>query len=230
MTAPTAAPRLFRTSPFERAWSIRVPLIWEVTFYAAVFLMATGLRFWELGARALHHDESIHANWSWKLLDYHHSPVFHGPLYYHVQGAVFFVLGASDYTSRISAAAFGLGIVALPLLLRRHLGVVGTAATVAFIAFSPTMVYYSRFFREDIYMAFFVMLMAVAMWRYIEEGRERWLVFFALAFTGAMTTKEGAFLVVAAFLVYLDLYVAARLATQTLEKRGLNTTMRRFVL
>jgi predicted membrane-bound mannosyltransferase len=84
--------------------------------------------------------------------------------------------------------------------------------------------------REDIFMAFFVLLMAVSMWRYIEEGRERWLVAFALGFTGAVTSKEGAFLVIAAFLVFLDIYVAAHLARQTLTARGLNTTPRRFVL
>ena len=230
MTASAAAGRLYRASPFERAVSLRLPVIWEIGFYAAVFALSTWLRFWDLGSRALHHDESIHAQWSWNLLDYHHSPIFHGPFYYHVQGAVFFLFGSSDYTSRLSAAIFGLGIVALPLLLRRKLGVAGTAATVLFIAFSPTLVYYSRFFREDIYMAFFTLLMAAAMWRYVEEGRERWLVWFALAFTGAMTTKEGTFLVVAAFLVYLDLYLAAQLATQTLAKRDLNTPFRRFVL
>ncbi|MEX1103005.1 MAG: glycosyltransferase family 39 protein, partial [Dehalococcoidia bacterium] len=98
------------------------------------------------------------------------------------------------------------------------------------IAFSPTLVYYSRFFREDIFMAFFTLLMAVAMWRYIEEGRDRWLVVFALGFTGGVTSKEGMFLVVAAFLVFLDLYLASNLATQTLKARDLNTTARRFIL
>ncbi|MGH2609425.1 MAG: flippase activity-associated protein Agl23, partial [Tepidiformaceae bacterium] len=230
MTAGAAAGSLYRASPLERVLSVRVPVLWESAFYAVVFASAFGLRFWDLGTRALHHDESIHAQWSWNLLDYNHSPVFHGPFYYHVQGAVFFLFGSSDYTSRISPALFGLGIVVLPLLLRRRLGVVGTAATVCFLAFSPTLVYYSRFMREDIFMAFFVLLMAVSMWRYIEEGRERWLVFFALGFTGAMSSKEGAFLVVAAFLVFLDVYVAAQLARQTLAVRDLNTTPRRFVL
>ncbi len=230
MTVGAATGRFYRDSPIERAVSLRMPVVWEVAFYTAVFGVAAWLRFWDLGSRALHHDESIHAQWSWNLLDYHHSPVFHGPFYYHVQGAVFFLFGSSDYTSRLSAAIFGMGIVALPLILRRRLGVVGTGATVLFIAFSPTLVYYSRFFREDIYMAFFTLLMAAAMWRYVEEGRERWLVWFALAFTGAMTTKEGTFLVVAAFLVYLDIYLAAQLATQTLENRGLNSPLRRFVL
>ncbi len=233
MTAPTASadPRL-RANPLERVLAIRLPFNAEVGSYVALFIAAVALRFWDLGSRALHHDESIHAQWSWKLLqgDYTHSPIFHGPFYYHVQGAMFFLFGTSDYTSRLSAAIFGAAIVLLPLLLRRWLGTLGTIAAVAFLALSPTTVYYSRFFREDIYMAFFVLLMVVCTWRYVAEGRERWLLAFALAFTGAVTTKEGTFLTVAVFLLYLDLWVGSELARQTLRARGVDTPERRFFL
>ena len=99
----------------ERLSSFRIPLTLETALYAAVLLAAFGLRFWDLGTRALHHDESIHAQWSWGLLqgNYHHSPIFHGPLYYHVQALVFLVFGANDYTSRVSAALFGMAMVAV---------------------------------------------------------------------------------------------------------------------
>ncbi len=233
MTAqPLSAGRSIRGGILERALAVRVPLRWEFFAYAAVAVAAIGFRFWDLGSRALHHDESIHAQWSWDLLrgNYTHSPVFHGPFYYHLQGSMFFLFGANDYTSRLSAAVFGSIIVFLPLLLRRWLGPVGTFAAVAFLAFSPTLVYYSRFLREDIYMAAFVLLMVAAMWRYIESGRERWLIIFALAFTGAITTKEGTFLTVGVFLVMLDIYVAAELATQTLRNRGMLSPLRRAVL
>jgi predicted membrane-bound mannosyltransferase len=206
--------------PLERALSLRVALRWELLLYAAIFALAFALRFYDLGTRALHHDESIHAQWSWGLLqgEYHHSPIFHGPFYYHAQALVFLIFGANDYTSRVSAALFGSAIVALPLLLRRQLGQAGTLAAVALIAFSPTLVYYSRFFREDIYMAFFTILMVVAMWRYIEDGRDRWLYLLAIGFTGNVLTKEGAFLAIGVFLVFLDLHLAADLAQRTLAQ------------
>ena len=207
------------TGVVQRLLARRIALRWEFAAYAAIFGIAFGLRFFDLGTRALHHDESIHAQWSWSLLQgsYRHSPVFHGPFYYHIQGLVFFLFGANDYTSRVSAAVFGSALVALPLLLRRKLGPAGTLAAVAFIALSPTLVYYSRFFREDIYMAFFTMLMVAAMWRYNEEGRDRWLYLLAAGFTGNVLTKEGAFLAIAVFLVYLDLHLAAQLAGRTLQ-------------
>src|SRR5690606_36057518 len=123
--------------------------------------------------------------------DYTHSPIFHGPFYYHFQGLVFFLFGANDYTSRVSAAISGMVIVALPLLLRKWLGTVGTLAAVGLLALSPTLVYYSRFVREDIYMAAFVLAMVCCIWRYVDSGRERWLVVFTVGFIGSMTTKEG---------------------------------------
>lgn len=220
------------TRLLERLLATRLSVSREFLVYSGIFAVAFAFRFWDLGANALHHDESIHAQWSWRLLqgDYRHSPIFHGPFYYHVQALTFFIFGASDYTARLSAAVFGMGIVALPLLLRRRLGLVGTVAAMSLLAVSPTVVYFSRFFREDVYMAFFVLVMVVAMWRYIAGGRDRWLYVFAAGFFGAVLTKEGAFLTVAVFLIYLDLYVAALLARTTLKARGLDTPIRRVVL
>ncbi len=65
----------------ERLLQVRVRVNWEVALYIVIFAVAFGLRFWDLGSRALHHDESIHAQWSWGLLkgNYRHDPVFHGP-------------------------------------------------------------------------------------------------------------------------------------------------------
>lgn len=233
MTAQTfEAPGRARTNPFDRFLAIRIPITWEIVYYAVVIGLAIAFRFWNLGDRALHHDESIHAQWSWTLLQdgYHHSPVFHGPFYYHFQALVFLLFGANDYTARVSAAITGTALVMLPLLLRRRLGAAGTMAAVAFLAFSPTIVYYSRFFREDIYMGFFTLLMAVAMWRYLDCGRERWLAVFAAGFVGNVLTKEGSFLVIAVFLVYLDVYLASKLARRTLEARELKGVHRQWIL
>ncbi len=214
-------PSKSEVQPLERLFALRVTLNWPVIIGIAIFALAVGLRFWDLGARALHHDESIHAQWSWDLLrgNYRHSPIFHGPLYYHVEALVMMLFGASDYTSRVSAAIFGSALVLTPLLLRHKLGTIGTLAAMAFLAFSPTLVYYSRFFREDIYLTLFTLLMVVAMWRYFEEGRNRWLVLLAGSFLAGILTKEGGFITTGVFLIYLDLWLASNLATQTLIDR-----------
>ena len=100
----------------QRVFATKISLRWEFVAYAIILGLAIALRFADLGTRALHHDESIHAQWSWSLLQgsYHHSPVFHGPFYYHAQALVFLIFGANDYTSRVSAAIFGTAIVAAP--------------------------------------------------------------------------------------------------------------------
>ncbi len=207
---------------FERFLAHRIELNWVLVAYVAIFAAAFALRFWDLGARALHHDESIHAKWAWDFAQgsYRHNPTFHGPVLYLVQGFTFLVTTATDYTSRISPALFGMAVVAAPLALRRWLGPTGTLAAVALLAFSPTLVYFSRFLRMDIYLAFFILVMVVAMWNYLHGGRSRWLVVFAAALALAFSTKEAAFLFVAFLLLYLNGRLALDLARATLRARA----------
>jgi predicted membrane-bound mannosyltransferase len=40
------------------------PRRWELAFYGAVFSIALAMRLWDLGARAVHHDESLHGYFS----------------------------------------------------------------------------------------------------------------------------------------------------------------------
>ena len=50
-------------------------------------LVAFVLRVVDLGARAMHHDESLHAFFSWSLAEgrgYRHDPLLHGPFQFHV--------------------------------------------------------------------------------------------------------------------------------------------------
>lgn len=65
-----------------------------LTWDHVVFLVILGLsiitRLWGLGDRALHHDETLHADYSYSLfagLGFVHDPLLHGPFLY-VMGAV----------------------------------------------------------------------------------------------------------------------------------------------
>jgi len=210
------------TPAFERLLARRIKINWVVAAYVAIFAAAFILRFWDLGARALHHDESIHAKWAWDFAQgsYRHNPTFHGPLLYVVQGFTFLVATATDYTSRISPALFGMAVVAAPLALRRWLGSPGVLAAVALLAFSPTLVYYSRFLRMDIYLALFILVMVVAVWNYLHDGRTRWLTLLAVALALAYSTKEAAFLFVAFLLLYLNGRLAVDLVAAVPNLRG----------
>ena len=55
----------------------------EFIIFASIFFIAIILRLYDLSSRAMHHDESLHVFYSWKLfkgLGYEHNPMMHGPL------------------------------------------------------------------------------------------------------------------------------------------------------
>ena len=63
---------------------------------AAVALV---LRVVDLDARAMHHDESLHAKYAWDFSEgrgYTHNPLMHGPLLFHTVAGVFVVAGDSE--------------------------------------------------------------------------------------------------------------------------------------
>jgi uncharacterized protein (TIGR03663 family) len=209
-TAPAAAGGL----------TLRISLTWERLAYAAIFVAAFGMRVWDLGSRAMHHDESLHAYFSNQIYtggSYEHSPLLHGPLQFFSTAVTFFVAGgASDSAARILPALFGTGLVALPLLLRDRLGRGGALVTAALLAVSPTLLYFSRFTRNDIWIAFFTLAIIVCLWKYVSEQRPRFLYAIAALLALSFATKENAFIVAATLIAFLDLWLASQLAGQTL--------------
>ncbi|QBD78433.1 TIGR03663 family protein [Ktedonosporobacter rubrisoli] len=191
-------------------------------FFWAVILLGAVLRFWDLGSRPLHHDESQHAYFAlflmhnmehWKqcftaaIPCYRYDPLLHGPFQFHAIALVYKLsqlLGAPDQgvnttTVRIAAALLGTVIVGLPYFLRDYLGKLGAWSACLLLAISPSMVYFSRFAREDIYMACFTLLLVVATGRYIRERKLGWLVLAAAGFMLSYATKEATFLTMAIF-------------------------------
>lgn len=203
----------------EQALSLRVPLTWETAAYGALFVVAVGLRFWDLGSRAMHHDESLHAYYSYNLLrglGYEHSPLLHGPFQFFGMALAFLLTGqVGDATARVLPALFGSVLVLLPALFRSHLGGRGALVTSALMAFSPTLLYYSRFAREDIYAAVFTLGLVICVWHYLSKAKVGYLYGAAALLALTFATKENAFLTSAILLVFLDLVVAADLAEQT---------------
>ncbi len=195
---------------------LHLTLTWENAVYLTLLAVAFGMRFWDLDSRALHHDESLHAYYSYQILQgagYDHTPLVHGPLQFFGMALTFFLAGgAGDYTARVLPALFGVALVALPWLFRSYLGRGGALATAALIAFSPTLLYYSRFAREDVYAAVFTLGLVICLWRYLEEQRLKWLCGFAGMLALSFATKENTFVTVAILLLFLDLRVASELA------------------
>jgi predicted membrane-bound mannosyltransferase len=181
----------------------------ETLAWSSLVLLAILTRFWELGAKALHHDESLHAyySWIWAAGDrpYVHDPLMHGPLLFHLNALVYFLVGASDATSRYAPAAAGVLVVALPYLLRgpKFLGRWGALATSALLLISPTILYQSRYIRHDIYTVALVLLMFITIVRYVEQPERKWLVTFLVATALAFANHEIIFAIVLLFAVFL---------------------------
>ncbi len=183
-----------------------IPFRWEVAAYVTLITIALVLRLWGLGDRAVHHDESLHGFFAWDIYQgrqYLHNPLTHGMFLFHTIAGTFFLFGDNDFTLRLSMAVFGSALVATPLLLRNRMGQVATLLAAFMIAFSPTLLYFSRFARNDIFIAVFTIVLIGAMFRYIDERRDRWLYIAAGAIALGFTAKENMYIVVAILGVYL---------------------------
>jgi len=221
-SSPALAPS---ASPFERLASLRLRLNWELALYLLFIGVGAGLRFWDLGARAYHHDESLHAQYAFYLFrdgTYEHNPMMHGPFQFFGIAFNFVLFGVSDYTARILPALMGTVLIGVPFFLRRQLGRSGALAAAGLIAFSPTLLYFSRFARGDIHIALWTLGLAICLWRYIDEGRHRYLYIAAGLLALSFATKEVTFLNAAIFIAFLDLWIAKTLADQIRERHQLD--------
>ncbi len=208
------APIVATTPPEQegpRGLEAYLPLRWEILFYLGLLALALLMRVWELGDRSFHHDESLHAVYSWYIYDgqgYQHNPLMHGPFQFHMNALLFFLFGDTDTIARIGYALFGTVLVAMPWFLRSWLGRTGAMVAAALIAFSPTILYFSRFARNDIIVAGLTLGIVIVMWRYLREQQPRYLYLLAGFLALMFASKETVYIMVfsmSVFLVFLSL-------------------------
>ena len=193
-----------------------VRLDWEKILYILMLVAAAFSRFWNLGVRAMSHDESLHALYSYYLYagrGYEHTPMMHGPFLFHANALIYFLFGDSDFTARIVPALFGIVLVGLPYFLRRWVGRVGALLIAFLFLISPSFLYYSRYIRNDIYIAVWNVLLIIALFRYVEERQNRWLYLGAAVLSLAVATKEVAY--ISAFIGFT--FVAVAVFWETLK-------------
>ncbi|CAN5898533.1 TIGR03663 family protein [soil metagenome] len=180
----------------------------ESVAYLFVVFAAIVSRFWDLGSKTLHHDESLHTFYSWQYATgggYVHDPLMHGPFLFHANALVYLLFGDTDATSRYMPAFFGVILVALPYLLRgaRHLGRWGALSASVFLLISPTILYQSRYIRHDIFTIAGSLLLFICIVRYIETPQRRWLITAAATIAFLLTNHEIIFAILAIFGGYL---------------------------
>ena len=176
---------------------------WTEAGFIALVLGALGLRLKDLADRTMHYDEAIHLQAAWRLAEGHeylHSAWMHGPFQIEYTALIFWIFGDTDFTARMGYALFGAALVGLPYFLKDHIGRTGALFTGVLLALSPAMLYFSRFGRNDIIMAFWAASLMVLMWRYFHEGRNRYLFMASAVLALMFATKETAYIVTLLFL------------------------------
>ena len=112
----------------------------ELIAYGLLVAVALALRFYELGDRPFHHDESQDAYFSWILWtkgDYAYNPLLHGPLRFYLTAGMYALFGDSDFTARLAPALMGTAMVAMPYFLREQLGRVAAFTAAVLLAIGP---------------------------------------------------------------------------------------------
>ncbi|MDQ4078135.1 MAG: TIGR03663 family protein [Chloroflexota bacterium] len=188
-------------------------LNWPVVLLGVMVLLAVGSRFWELGRMALHHDESLHALYSFYNYDrggYTHDPLMHGPLLFHLVALGYWLFGVSDATARLLPAILGVFLVWVPWKFRDWLGMKGALVASALILISPTLLYYSRFIRHDVFLAAWTVIIVYGMWKYLQDGEDFHLYLMTAGWALAYSEKEVSYLLTMVFWTFLAVVVALR--------------------
>jgi uncharacterized protein (TIGR03663 family) len=190
----------------------------DFVIFIIIVITATALRLYQLDTRPFHHDEAAVGSFTYKLFtngNYEYDPVFHGPFLYFLTASIFNIMGDTDLATRVVPALTGVGMVLLVYPFRHHLGRPGWLITAAFFAFSPSFLYYSRFFRNDIFITFFTLTAVVCAAKYLKQQNDpNRLIYMALgsaALAFSVTAKENAYVTIALLGFPVGMYVFYRI-------------------
>ncbi len=196
----------------------------EILIFVLIVALTILSRFYDLGARAMSHDESLHTYFSWLLYNsgnYQHNPMMHGPLQFHLLSLTYFLFGTTDFTARLPHIISSILIVVLLWKWRRYLGRPGTLIASALVLISPYMLYYGRYARNEAFVGLCGVLTLYSILRYLETGKAKYLYLLTLATVLHFTSKETAFIYTAQALLFLAIYFIARVTNRPWDQQGI---------
>ncbi|MEO8286312.1 MAG: glycosyltransferase family 39 protein [Chloroflexota bacterium] len=211
---PPAATRVERapTESFATK-AFRLVVTYENLIYLGIFVLAIATRFWDVGNRGIHHDESLHSVYSRNLYignGYTHDPMMHGPLQFHLIAAMYWLFGTTDATARYASVFCGIFVVMSPFFLRRQMGRWPALIASFLLLVSPSILYFSRMAREDSIFSGMEMIMIVGLWRFVSTRRPADFFIFMAGLSLMFTIKESAYLTLAV----LGIFFAGLFAVQ----------------
>jgi uncharacterized protein (TIGR03663 family) len=185
--------------------------------FLLILILTIILRFAFLDLKLFHHDEAIHAWFSYELVTkgvYVYDPMYHGPLLYYLTAGMFWLFGQSDLIARLLPALFGTLLIPLIYYIYRlgYLDKRQALVAALFVAISPDLVYFSRFLRHDVFELFFTLLILVALLYYLNSGKLRFALVAGIGVAGGMALKEDMPIFLLIFLIFgLYLLISKRI-------------------
>ena len=193
--------------------------------FLLILILTIILRFAFLDLKLFHHDEAIHAWFSYELVTkgvYAYDPMYHGPLLYYLTAGMFWLFGQSDLIARLLPALFGTLLVPLIYFIYRlgYLDKRQALVAALFVAISPDLVYFSRFLRHDVFQLFFTLLILVALLYYLNSGKLRFALVAGIGVAGGMALKEDMPIFLLIFLIFgLYLLISKKIVLPRTWKR-----------
>ncbi|MBN2449840.1 MAG: TIGR03663 family protein, partial [Lentisphaeria bacterium] len=162
--------------------------------------LALALRLPGIERRPMHNDEANQAYKAGLLMDtgrYRYDPFeHHGPTLYYLTLPEAWLQARGHFadteilTYRIVPLIFGVLLIVLLVAVRDALGTVATVAAGVWIAVSPAMVYFSRFYIQEMLLVCFSFGLLAALWRYHRAPGYGWAVVAGLCAGLMHATKE----------------------------------------
>lgn len=148
----------------------------------------------------MHGDEANQA-WQFKLLyedsHYQYTPEdYHGPSLYFLTLPWMWFSGEKNFSEltpsffRSFPATFSIGTCLLVFLLLKELGRKICLICFWFLAISPALVFYSRYYIQESLLVFFSFLWFIALWKWSQTKSHLWLGIAASALAFMFVTKE----------------------------------------
>ena len=151
----------------------------SLAFTVLLLLLTAGallLRLPDLGNRPFHGDEAVHAvkfSELWQKGVYRYDAnEFHGPTIYYAALPSVWLHGRHGFAStqeadyRLPIVVFGAALLLLFLPLADGMGRQSALWSALFAALSPAFVFYSRYYIQEMLLAFFTLGMIACGWRY----------------------------------------------------------------
>lgn len=183
------------------------------SLFLIVILISIAFRFPDLTVRPMHTDEAVQAVKFGELLENNYyrydSAEYHGPTLYYFTLIPAWIQSAANIkeidekTVRSVTAVFGIMLTCFLLFLRDGLSRRAVIASGLLTAVSPAMVFYSRYYIQEMLLVFFSFAVIVSGYRYIRGRNMKWALATGVSLGLLHATKETSIIIAGSMVLAL---------------------------